>query len=401
MRSDKTTPILTNHSSRRLVLLLVLLPSLFLNSGCWNKVEVINTVETEGIVFDLENGQPSMSIQLAQPTSNASGSPSNEPLAITQTGRSFTECARNVMLSLPRLPVWSHAGVIVLGESLAHEDLAQVSDFIARNRHVRKSALLFISKGISGKECLEAELPAESFSLPGLEKLVRLQEDQLGIYIPVLTDNFLEKLATPGVQPTAPQVTAYEAEGQKVLRLDGTAVFKGRRQVGSLDETESRGFRFLSPKMITGGLLVVNVPGQNEMGRDNLIVLELTRSKADIVPQIEGPRVKSFQISIKAEGNFYEQNFAEEIFTLEGIPILEELTNQEIKRQVAAAVTKAQTLQSDIFGWGNMIYRQEPALWQHLEGDWPMIFAGMETDITVDFSLRRTYLLDHSFNFKE
>lgn len=402
MRSDKTTRILQINRGRRLVLLLVLFCSLFLNSGCWNKIEVISTVETEGLVFDLENGQPSISIQLANPSSNESGSSqSSEPISITQTGRSFTECARNVMLSLPRLPLWSHAGVIVLGDSLAHENLAQLADFMARNRNVRKTSLLFVCNGISGRECLEAELPTETYSLAGLEKLIRIQEKQLGIYIPVITDNFLEKLATPGVQPTAPQISVYEAGGQKLLRLDGTAVFKERRQVGSLDEGESRGYRFLSPKMITGGLLTVRVPGQNASGNDKLIAMELTRSKATIIPQLEGDRIKKMQITIEAEGNYYEQNFAEEILTLNNVPLIEDLTNQEIKRLITAAIAKAQSLNSDIFGWGNSVYRQDPAMWQRLEGDWPVIFAGIKTDISVDFSLRRTYLLDHSFDFKE
>ncbi|NLB18971.1 MAG: Ger(x)C family spore germination protein [Syntrophomonadaceae bacterium] len=402
MKSDKTIPILTNRGMR-LVLLLLLVSSLFLNGGCWNKVEVIDTIQAEGLVFDLENDLPVMSIQLAKSSGNgeSTSSQSNEPLIITQTGRSFTECARNTMLRLPRLPVWSHAGVIVLGEDLVHQDMALLTDFMARNRHVRKTSLLFVCKGMSGRECSEAELLIEKYSLAGLERLIRTQEKELGIYMPVITHSFLEKLATPGVQPAVPQISLYESEGKKLLQLDGMAVFKDRRQVGSLDEFESRGYRFLSPKMISGGFFNVSVPDQDPSGYEKLMAIELTRSRATISPLIEGDKISHIQISIEAEGNFYEQNFIGELLTLDNAAIIEELINQEIKRQITAAIVKAQALNSDIFGWGHMIYQQNPALWEQLENNWPATFAGLDADITVDFSLRRTYLLDHSFEFRE
>jgi len=62
---------------------------------------------------------------------------------------------------------------------------------------------------------------------------------------------------------------------------------------------------------------------------------------------------------------------------------------------------KAQSLNSDIFGWGRIINQSNPALWQQLEKDWPATFPGIQADISVNFDLRRTYLLDRSFEFKE
>lgn len=383
-------------------LILLLLFSSFFTTGCWNKLEVNETADAEGIVFDLEGDQPSFSLQMAKPvTKDQSGSASAEPFNVTQTGRTYTEAARRLMLSLPRLPLWAHARTVIIGENLASQDLGRAVDFMTRNRNLRKTSLVFVSKGVTGKECLEAEVPLESHSSAALKRLILIQEKQLGIYMPKELEAFFEELATPGIDATAPQITTVDVGGKKTLLLDGTAVFKDRKLAGSLDETESRGYRFLSPKMIAGGLIIIQSPLDVNPSSDKMISIELTRSQAAVVPEFEDNRIKQMNIHIEAEGNFYEQTFDGQVITLENIDKMQELINASIKGDITAAVTKAQLLDSDIFGWGLAISRSNPALWKQLEKDWPAIFPGIETDIVVKFDLRRTYLLDKSFEFKE
>ena len=403
MQLDKTRPILQINKLRTFFLLLLLLFSIFFTAGCWNNLEVNETAEAEGMVFDLDGDQPSFSVQLAKPlTKDQAGSASAEPINITQTGRTYSEAARKLMLSLPRLPIWAHAGVVIFGNDLASSDLARAVDFIARNRNVRKSALVFISKGATGRECLDAHVPLEAHSSSALKRLIRIEEQQLGIYMPVTLDKFLEKLATPGIEAVAPQLIVQEVEGQKQLRLDGTAVFKDRKVVGSLNESESRGLRFLSPKFINGGLIIIPSPlAQNSLNNDKMISIELTRSQATVSPQIEANGIIRMKINIDAEGNFYEQTFTGDVLTLDNIKIIQELVNESIQGDIKASIMKAQVLDSDIFGWGQSIYRHDPALWEQFKNDWPAIFPGVQADITVNFNLRRTYLLDHSFEFQE
>lgn len=403
MKSGKTLRIIRANNIKMAILLLFMIMNMLLASGCWNQIEVNDTAEAEGMVFDLEGDQPSFSVQLAKPggTDQSGAAKAAEPVNITQAGRTFTEAARKTMLSLPRLPLWAHAGVVVIGRDLANNDLVEVVDFIARNRNVRKTALVFVSSGVTGRELLEAEVPLESYSLAGLKKLIRIQEQQLGFYSSINLDKLLEDLATPGIEPAIPEVTTQEIEGKKTLRLCGTAVFKDHKRVGSLNEEESQGYRFLSTKMITGGMIVVQWPLEpNSSAAGSLISIELSRSKATIKPQIEANHIKKINIQIEAEGNFYEQNFAGDILNLANIRMLEQTIDEQIKEEIDASITKAQELDSDIFGWGQSIYQINPELWQQLEADWPVIFPGIETDITVDFSLRRAYLLDKSFKFK-
>jgi spore germination protein KC len=402
MQSDNKKQILSKNKFKTGCLLALLLSSMFLTSGCWDKLEVNEAAEVEGVAFDLSGGQPSFSVQLASPSSsNPSGAPSTEPLNVTETGRTFTEAARNVVLSLPRLPLWAHAAVLIWGNDLASTDMAQAIDFIARNRNFRKSALVFVSKGATGWECLDAQVPLEANSSSALKKLITIEEQQLGIYTPVTLDDFLKYLATPGIEPVAPQISIREVGGKKQLRLDGTAVFRDRKLVGSLNEMESRGFRFLSPQRIRGGLIIIPSPlDQDSPGNDKMISIELTRSQAIVSPEIEDNGIIRMKIDIQAEGNFYEQTFVGDVLTLDNIDKMQTLVDDNISSEIKACIMKAQDLDSDIFGWGQSIYRHDPAIWEQVQNDWPVIFPAVQADITVNFQLRRTYLLDHSFEFK-
>lgn len=401
MRSANRESIDRMNVWRRMAAL-ALLPLLLLTSGCWNQVEVINTTEAVGIYFEKGNGELSVGVQLAEPNNSQSGTQPRKPVNMFSTGATYSDAARRVMLNLPRLPMWPHIGVMVIGADVAQDDLALVADFLARNRNIRKTALLFIGQeGASGKDFLEAELPIEPYPIAGLRKLINIQEQQVGIYRPITVDKFLERLSEKGIQPAVPQVALQEVNGKKVLSLQGTAVFKDRRQVGSLNEVESQGYRLLSPDMITGGLLSFPFPDDSSTSPRQMISVELTRSVAKTTVKTEDGRVKKIAIEIDAEGNFYDQNFAEQIISLDNIVVMEQATNEEIKRRAAAAITKAQSLESDIFGWGLLLHKQDPQIWDQVEDDWPQLFSGVESEINVTFSIRRTYLLDHSFEFAE
>ena len=400
MRSAKKIPMSSKNSWKRFAAIL-LLPSLFLASGCWNQVEVVNTIEAVGLFLGQEDGQLLVGVQLAEPSSSQAGTQPRKPFNVFSTGPTYSDAARRVMLNTPRLPVWPHASVMLIGGDVAQDDLALVADFLARNRNIRKTSLLFIGQGASAQDFLEAEIPIEPYPIAGLRKLINIQEKQVGIYRPITIDKCLKSLAEPGIQPAVPQVVIREVDGKQVLALQGTAIFKDRRQVGTFDEMESQGYRFLSTDMITGGLLSFPPPGEYSSDSRKYISVELTRSLAKTTIETEEGKVKKVLIEVDAEGNFYDQNFAEQILNLENIARIEQATNNEMQKRMTAAIIKAQRLECDVFGWGLLLHQQDPQLWKQVEDDWPRQFSSLETEVKVNFAIRRTYLLDHSFEFAE
>lgn len=386
------------QANKRKWISLFLLLMLPLSLSACHTIEIGNAAVATGIGIEWEDQKYTVSVQLAKPITPAQPLPADQSQfeVVSASGSTIAEAARKNNLTLPRFPLWAQTNVLVMGEKICRNDLALFADFFARNRNTRKSAIIAVARAATPEEIMRTEVPLEAYSYPAIAKMLKIQEKQLGIYVPLTLGDFLIKLRTPGVEPLVPQVTL-KKEGEKAfIKLDGAAVFRYRKMVGSLNEKESRGYRWQTPGMIQGGLIDVPSPA----GEKGLITLELTRSQASIKPEIKDKKI-IIKIDIKAEGNFYGQDFSGDMLKLGMIKKIEESANKEIQQEIQLCINKAQKLCSDIFGWGRMINRDYPELWEEIKEDWPDAFSRVESDIQVQFNIRRSYLTDRSFVFRE
>ncbi|NLW90276.1 MAG: Ger(x)C family spore germination protein [Syntrophomonadaceae bacterium] len=365
-------------------------------AGC-GTTEINKSSIPLGFGADFKNNQVIFTTQLAIPTSpekNGGGGP--QFIAQSATGATVAEAARRISLTSSQYPLWSHSSLMLWGEGLAQSDLSQFMDFVSRNRFVRKNIQVVVTHKASVEEIFNTKPIATPYTATAITDLLQTQETQLGIYTPITLIQVIERFAEPGIEPVIPIITVKKAAQGNQLLLEHMAVFRDRRMVGILTEKESRGYRFLSPRMIEGGLFTVPFPGQP----DKKVTLEMSRSQAKIKPLIQGQNIV-IRIEISAEGNFYEQNSSGDLFTLTTFKKLEKLADQEITSEINAAISKAQSLNSDIFGWGKLIRQTDPELWKQIGPEWPQRFTDVQPEITVKYQLRRSYLRDKSFVFRE
>lgn len=278
---------------------------------------------------------------------------------------------------------------------MAKKGISPVVDFLARNRYARKNNLLVITHNASPEEVLNVKPYLESYTVLAIKRLLRIQEITLGIYTPTDTTELLQRISNPGIEPVAPMVTIKKAGAEEQVLLDGMAVFKGDKMIGSLNEDESRGFHLMRPKTISGGLFLVHSP----LNQEQWITLEISRSQAKTVPVIQGQNI-SMKITLKMEGNFYEQGGTGNLFTPEIFKQIEAAAEKELERQISSTIRKVQSLNSDILGWGYAVYGANPKVWKTVEADWYQRFPSIPYEVDVKFVLRRSYLTDTSFVFR-
>lgn len=369
---------------------------LLLQAGC-GSVEINRASVPMGMAIDYQAGQIHLAVQMANPVSpEKSGGDSPRFFILTATGRTLIEAARNIMLSFPRMPLWSQAGLYIFGEDFAQSDMAMFADSVTRNRFIRKNIPIVVAHGATAEELINVKPLIEPYTSTAIRDLLQTQESQLGIYTPVTMIEFVDRLSAPGVEPVLPMVAIDRSAGKEKLLLDGMAVFKDRKMIGTLNEVESRGYRLLRPKMIEGGLFVIPSP-KDENG---WITLELSRSQAKITPVVEGDKI-TMQIELKAEGNFYEQTGSGDLFSLPMFKQLNALASQELEKEIRQCIARAQTLNSDFLGWGQTIQASRPGAWKELEPRWNQVFPDVQADVKVDFQVRRSYLTDKSYIFRE
>lgn len=378
-----------------LVFLLPLILSASLG-GCQG-VEVEQTAIAVGTAADWHDGDYIISVQLAKVVTPDQAGSQEGPrfVVLSERGQTLSEAARRMTLTLPRLPLWFNANTLLIGESLARHGVSDIVDFLSRNPNVRENALVVMTRGATPQDIYQVDTPLESFSSVAIRRILETQESQAGIYVPVTLADFLYNLATPGIDPVLPQVRVISDHGKKLLKIEGTAVFRGPEWAGELNETESRGFRFLSSKRIRGGLIVIPAPGDE----NRYVTIEIISSQAAMKPVWNEGELR-MMVQVSADGNFYDQTSSKPLLNLETFARMEELSADQIEGEMKQAIHKAQNFQADIFGWGRLLQIEYPHIWSQVKQDWPEIFSAMKVDIQVDFELRRTYLNDRSFVIK-
>lgn len=399
---------------KRLVII-VLIIIMLLSAGCWDLREINQSSVSTGAGVDLDNaGKVLFSTQLVQAVPpGETGSVNTPAVVVTSTGTAIAETARRQMHFLSRVPEWAHTSSFIIGEKLARHDLSILADFMVRNRHIRPDANLLIAVNTTPREVFSTPVPLSTNSGQGLRDILDIQGKQLGIYVPTTMQEFIAELATPGIEPAVPQITVETEENrdkpagkannkdedsgkpQKKIILNGMSVFKGRRMVGSLNETESRGYRWLNATNNKSGLMVVNSP----LKKGDHVTLRITDFDSQTRPQIKNGQIR-MTVSIKAEMNFYDQDGTGELLTPSMIKALEGYANRKIKQEIAACINQSQTLNSDILGWGQTIHRYRPEVWEEIQNDWVNIYPGVASDIKVETTIKESYLSKSTFRFK-
>ena len=392
-------------------LLLIIILSLLSATGCWDLREINTSAIPITMGIELSPTQKiTFSTLFEQPVKPAEATNSQiKTIVVTASDDSVAMAARRQMLSLSRVSDWEHVQTIVLGDNLVRNDLLRAMDFINRNRNIRPDIPLFVMSGSSPEELL-----AEMSKLgDGLKQLIVVNELQLGIYVPATTGEFIYKLMTPGIEATVPQLIIKEVPGnaetggggdkntpaadtmKKVIALQGTAVFKGSKMTGYLDETESRGYRWLNSEIKTGGFLLVKSP----LNPQDYVVLEVVRFSSKTRPRLCGNNLK-MQLDINAQVDFYEATGPGELLTPAMIKKVEAAANVEIARQIRRCIHKSQNLNSDILGWGLILHEYQPDKWKQLQPVWNELYPFIEADVSVKTVINQTYLSHKSLKFR-
>ena len=199
-------------------------------------------------------------------------------------------------------------------------------------------------------------------------------------YPAVTVLDFQKRIMSKTTAPIAPIVGIAKEigpEGKKInkLRVTGTAVFKGDRMIGELNERESSGLLWAINKVKIGFITVPNAD------------LEIIRAKSKIIPELRGDKIK-ITVDIKEESDLILYKKRQDI-TDDVVRQLEKDLAKEIKSQVMTSVEKSFALDADIFGFGEAVHRKYKKEWQELQPRWNEIYPEIEIVVKVKAHLNK------------
>ena len=366
------------------VILLIIIP-VFL-SGCWDSKELNKLSIVSGLGWDIDpgTGEVTVTFQSIIPNQIKSSSGTNgggqqkggDPLRTIQldhsTGSSPYDALNRYTQHGSRIPFYRHTQVFVFGKDGAKQGIYPFLDTIARNPAVRPNVLMVVSEK-KASDILGIQDGMENIQAVGMAAEIKLSAE-FTKYPAVTSLEFANRLMSKTTAPIAPMVGIFSEtgpEGKKIqkIRITGTAVFKGDKMIGQLNERESSGLLWAINKIKKGYVIIPEAS------------LEIVRAKGKIIPELQDDKIE-ITIEIFEKSNLLEYKGHQDL-TSDILQELEKGQAEEIESQVMAAVEKSFSLDADVFGFGDAVHRKYKKEWKSLEPIWDEIYPNIEVVVKV------------------
>lgn len=379
---------------------IVILFFLIVNTtGCWNYIELDERAIVVAVGIDKadKEGEIMVTVQLLKPgelgtttvKGGDSGGKEKTVWVISSTGKTIFEAIRDFTMESDRKLYFQQNRLVVFSEEIAREGVLPIMDMFIRDPEMRSRTKILVCKG-KASEVLKGESELENIPASGIEKLIenRVATSKTS---EINMHEFMVKLASKTTSPIATKIELLNENNKDEppgIKVSGSAAFKEDKFVGWLDRTETRGLLWIINE-ITSGIIVVESPSN----KNKHLSFEILKASSKIKPELRDGKV-IIVIDIEEEGTLGEQEVSTDLSTQDMLKDLEELKADAIEKEIRTCLVKAQKeLKSDIFGFGEKIYRSLPKEWKNLEKNWDKEFPDIVVEINVTAKIIRTNII--------
>jgi spore germination protein KC len=394
---------------RKMAIILSLLLCVTVLSGCWSKKELTDLAFVIAVGIDkTKDGKYMITFQVVNPgnvagSTQRGGGSGGVPVSIYKaTGDNLVEASRQASKKLSRLIYYAHTNLVVIGEEVAKEGVDGLFDALERNSQFRTTAMVVIARHHSAEDVLKILTPIDKISANQIIKTLQFSEKIWGQSINVDIGTIINDLASPGkapiisgveivgsVQKGKRQTNVQASEPDARLNINGLAMFKDDKLVGWISGETARGVLWVLDKIEQTGVTVEKEDA----------AYKVVRAKTSVAAHMKKGK-PSISIHIHAEGDIGEEFVSVDFTNPKRIFALEKKVEKSIKKEVVKAVEEAKKAKTDIFGFGDVVYRSYPRQWKTMKSDWDdRYFPQLEVHVTVDAFIRRTGLRTRSYIF--
>jgi len=389
-----------------LVILCVMLPL----SGCWDAEELNQRAVVSGIGIDRGPGNNnyvvSLQVIIADEISGKIGRGGTPTTVYSAEGRSIIEAIRKASIQVPRLMSTAHVRIVVISEELAREGISDILDFLDRDSDIRLTAKVFVAKkGIRALDVIAGLSPMGKITAYTLAQKAEISSREFGANYPVEVDDLIRDVLVPN---SGPVINGVDIEGSVeevrkksnlgatdnlgLLVMSNLAVFKGDQMKGWLNEQESKGVVWL--RNLLQNTSIVITPGDQ-----GVITLDVHRGKTSIQAILKDREDPVFIVKVMSQLSVREMDGTVDLRDPAALNEMEKDVNEEIVKNIKAAVQKAQSLNSDIICFGRTLELQHPKVWKQLKSQWSEIFPKVAVEYQVDSIIRNSQMRDRSFKY--
>jgi spore germination protein KC len=366
-------------------------------TGCWNRKELNDLGIQLGAAIDKIGDQYQVAVQVVVPgeVANRNNRVASPVTMFKASAPSLFAAFRKLTETSPRKIYGAHIRVLVLGESVAKEGIAGALDLLLRDHEIRSDFYAMIAKGVPAERVLKVMTSLEQ--IPA-NKLFHSLDTSAKAWAPTTTvtlDQLIEKMLTEGVNPvlTGIRVIGETQNGEKKSNVEeidseakllftGLAVMEKDRLIGWLNEQESKGYNYITDQVTSTAGFVTCPSGE-------LLTLETIHSHTEMKGKIENGE-PVVEIKLVDESNIAEAACKIDLSNPETIRMIEaEQKRKKIELMENTVNVVKSKYKTDIFGFGQAIYRADPKAWSKLKANWVEHFVRMKIEYDVQVHIRK------------
>ena len=287
-------------------------------------------------------------------------------------GKTIAQSIKNIDKKTPKQLYFSHINVVVISEEIGKEGFLKIADWLIRNPQTRNRFYLIGVNKNKASDVLKIISPLESFPSQSIATLIESNKNSRSIGDTASYSNFIGRILETGYEPIMPtiningnpkkgakQENVETSEPSTYLSLGNLAIYKGDKLVKTTTKKESEMIHII-----------------NNEAKELLYYIKYKNNKASIFSNNLKTKIKlknqnSLDIYIKGTGTIYEMNGPLNLNNIKNIKKLEKKWNKKLKKDIENTINKIKTeYKSDIFGFGNMIYKNYPKRWEKIKNNW-------------------------------
>lgn len=399
---------------RRLIPLLLIAALLgTLGGGCWDRrePELLGIVLAVGFDYDTEKDLYRAIVELANPAGMEQGSGGESGgggggggggkkafWTAEAEGHTPFEAVRNLDDISSRQLFWAHCRVVLFSEKLARRGLRDVLDLLERGRQFRLIAKPVVVDG-DLRRIMDADFPLEQTGAKGLDRFIVTNRFEKSIFPEKNLNELISTLGQPGQEMIIGRLQVLEEKKEvggensgdgipPPAQVGGSALFRGDRMVGWATENQTVGWAYASGRAFHS-ILIIESPEKEgshisigAFGHDARMRLQGEGDDWRIELRVKiHARIQDFE----GPGKLDSDN--------ELVRALERRAAAAARNRIEALLSRSQELKADVVGFGNLIYRKNPKLWQKIESRWvEEIYPQLSIDLIVEFNILRSGL---------
>jgi spore germination protein KC len=386
----------------KILKLIVLSLSILLLSGCWNYRELEDLAIVSALAIDSNENGFDISIEVVNSkkvgSSGQNSGSSNEeaPIIIYNSkAKTIREALDKAILESPKKLYLGHMNLLVISEEVAKKGIKEFVDYFMRDIEVRKSFTTTVVKNNKASDALKILQPIESITGVKLQSSFDTAKKSYGEISNSTFEEVIMCLFTSGRSPTiaAIEIIGDVDKGAKdnnittsdpktIIKISGSALFKEDKLVGYLDEKEAVYYSIVRGRVQTTSL---SFPCDDKDNYANIIIDGL---ESDV--KVDGKKDKSkATIKITGKSAISEYNCKIDLKDADNIKKIEDMANKEMEKKMKNTIKKVQEYNSDVFGFGEQLYRNNYKYWDKVKNKWDKMFPEIEVKIKSDIKIER------------